>query len=81
MCFPQHIEMATRFSPFFPLPECKRPIKQLELKIGLLAEDESGSLCLVKCNQPGDKGADLSCERYNYIINTTVQTGQAEVRK
>lgn len=40
---------------FFP-PECKRPIKQLELKIGLLAENERGSLCLVKCNQSGDKG-------------------------
>lgn len=40
---------------FFSL-ECKRPIKQLELKIGLLAEKERGSLCLVKCNQSGDKG-------------------------
>jgi len=48
--------MATNFSFFFLSPECKRPIKQLELKIGLLAENERGSLCLVKCNQSGDKG-------------------------
>lgn len=41
---------------FFFSPECKRPIKQLELKIGLLAENDRGSLCLVKCNQSGDKG-------------------------
>lgn len=47
------------FFPFLPpphSPECKRPIKQLELKIGLLAENDRGSLCLVKCNQSGDKG-------------------------
>lgn len=45
------------FSSFFFLsPECKRPIKQLELKIGLLAKKERGSLCLVKCNQSSDQG-------------------------